>query len=210
MPRHPGPAAQHGRPGPGRRRHLPGPGLRPPHRPAHPPAQAARTLMAEPGLDHQAVAAVLEAAGHHPTRRVGFPASPAARSRSCGCWSGAAPSGRSRPSCSSPPPRSTPTSPTSTTRPACPPAPAPPSSPWSTASSTPPRPPAGPRPTRHPAPVDTGRLTGSSCCFCDLRVCCRDRAGSCGGLRLSAEARMVAVSGRRCRPAGKRGRRSRA
>jgi DNA-binding NarL/FixJ family response regulator len=26
------------------------------------------------GLDHQAVAAVLEAAGHHPTRRVGFPA----------------------------------------------------------------------------------------------------------------------------------------
>ena len=45
-----------------------------PHRPAHPPAQAARTLVAEPGLDHQAVAAVLEAAGHHPTRRVGFPA----------------------------------------------------------------------------------------------------------------------------------------
>jgi len=50
-----------------------------PHRPARPPAEAARTLEAEPGLDREAVAAVLEAAGHRP-------ASPAARSRCCGCW----------------------------------------------------------------------------------------------------------------------------
>ena len=45
-----------------------------PHRPAHPPAQAAGALEAEPGLDREAVAAVLEAAGHRPARRRSFPA----------------------------------------------------------------------------------------------------------------------------------------
>jgi HD-GYP domain-containing protein (c-di-GMP phosphodiesterase class II) len=45
-----------------------------PHRPARAPAEAARALEVEPGLDRQAVAAVLEAAGHRPARRVGFPA----------------------------------------------------------------------------------------------------------------------------------------
>jgi HD-GYP domain-containing protein (c-di-GMP phosphodiesterase class II) len=45
-----------------------------PHRPANPPAVAARALQAEPGLDRQAVAAVLEAAGHRPARRISFPA----------------------------------------------------------------------------------------------------------------------------------------
>jgi DNA-binding NarL/FixJ family response regulator len=45
-----------------------------PHRPVHAPAEAASALQAEPGLDRQAVAAVLEAAGHRPGRRVSFPA----------------------------------------------------------------------------------------------------------------------------------------
>jgi HD-GYP domain-containing protein (c-di-GMP phosphodiesterase class II) len=45
-----------------------------PHRPANPPAEAARALEAEPGLDRQAVAAVLEAVGHRPARRISFAA----------------------------------------------------------------------------------------------------------------------------------------
>jgi HD-GYP domain-containing protein (c-di-GMP phosphodiesterase class II) len=45
-----------------------------PHRPARTPAEAARALEAEAGLDRQAVAAVLEAAGHRPARRIRFPA----------------------------------------------------------------------------------------------------------------------------------------
>lgn len=45
-----------------------------PHRPAHTPASAAGTLKAAPGLDGQAVAAVLEAAGHRAARRASFPA----------------------------------------------------------------------------------------------------------------------------------------
>jgi HD-GYP domain-containing protein (c-di-GMP phosphodiesterase class II) len=45
-----------------------------PHRPARTPAEAASTLAAEPGLDREAVAAVLEATGHRPARRLSFPA----------------------------------------------------------------------------------------------------------------------------------------
>jgi HD-GYP domain-containing protein (c-di-GMP phosphodiesterase class II) len=67
-----------------------------PHRPA-PPASAASTLKATQGLDGQAVAAVLEAAGTGPPgERASPPASPGARSRSCACSCAAAPSGRSR------------------------------------------------------------------------------------------------------------------
>jgi HD-GYP domain-containing protein (c-di-GMP phosphodiesterase class II) len=50
-----------------------------PHRPAHTPASAAGTLRAAPGLDGQAVAAVLEAAGHRAARRASFPAGLTAR-----------------------------------------------------------------------------------------------------------------------------------
>jgi HD-GYP domain-containing protein (c-di-GMP phosphodiesterase class II) len=50
-----------------------------PHRPARPPPEAAAAVQAEPGLDRQAVAAVLEAAGHRPARRVSFPAGLTAR-----------------------------------------------------------------------------------------------------------------------------------
>jgi DNA-binding CsgD family transcriptional regulator len=45
-----------------------------PHRPAHTPASAASALKAAPGPDGQAVAAVLEAAGHRAARRATFPA----------------------------------------------------------------------------------------------------------------------------------------
>ena len=50
-----------------------------PHRPARTPAEAAAAVQAEPGLDREAVAAGLEAAGHRPARRVDLAAGEAGR-----------------------------------------------------------------------------------------------------------------------------------